>query len=56
MENVLGGFASDGSDFDVADGNSYQDYYSDDDIFSLDDVPHRELRDIKKAWNTHTKA
>ena len=31
MEIFLGDFASDGSYFDAADGNSYKDYYSDDD-------------------------
>ena len=31
MEFFFGDFASDGSDFDAADGNSYKDYYSDDD-------------------------
>jgi len=50
MEFFLGDFASDASDFDAADGNSYKDYYSDDDnLFSLDDVSHSELRDIWKA-------
>ena len=55
MENFFGDFASDGSDFDAADGNSYKDYYSDDDdLFSLDDVSHSEIHDIRKAWNAHT--
>jgi len=55
MENVLGDFASDGSDFDAADGNSCEDYYSDDDnLFSLDDVSHSEFRDIRKVWNART--
>ena len=53
--NFLGDFASDGSDFDAADGNSYKDYYSDDDdLFSLDDVSHSELRDVREAWNALT--
>ena len=48
-------FASDGLDFDAADGNSYKDYYSNDfDLFSLDDVSYNELRDIMEAWNAHT--
>ena len=55
MENFFGDFASDGSDFDAGDGNSYKDYYSDDDdLFSLDDVSHSEIHDIRKAWNAHT--
>ena len=57
MEFFLGDFASDASDFDAADGNSYKDYYSDDDnLFSLDDVSHSELRDIWKAQNAQTSA
>jgi len=52
MEIFLGDFSSDGSDFDAADGNSYKDHYSDDDDkFSLDDVSHSELRDMREAWN-----
>jgi len=52
MEIFFGDFASDGSDFDAAYVNSYKDYYSDDDdLFSLDDVPHSEVRDIREAWN-----
>jgi len=48
--NFFGDFASDESDFDAADGNSYKDYYSDDDdLFSLDDVSHIEVRDIREA-------
>ena len=55
MEIFVGDFASDGSDFDAADGNSYKDYYSDDDdLFSLDDVSHSEVRDIREAWNAQT--
>ena len=48
--NFFGDFASDGSYFDAADGNSYKDYYSDDDdLFSLDDVSHSEVRDIREV-------
>jgi len=55
MENFWGDFASDGTDFDTADGNSYKDYYSgDDDLFSLDDVSHSEVRDMREAWNALT--
>ena len=55
MEFFFGDSASDGSDFDAADGNSYKDYYSDDDdLFSLDDVSHSEVRDIREAWNAQT--
>ena len=43
MEYIFGDFASDGSDFDAADGNSYKDYYSDDDdLCSFDDIFHSE--------------
>ena len=50
MEYFFGDFASDGSDFDAADGNSYKEYYSDDDdLFSLDDAFHSEVRDIREA-------
>jgi len=53
----IGDFASNGSDFDAADGNSYKDYYSDDDVlFSLHDVSHSELRDIRRAWNAQSSA
>ena len=38
MEIFLDDFASDGSDFETPDGNSYKDYYSDYDLFSLEDV------------------
>jgi len=56
MEIFKGNFASDGSDFDAADGNSYKDYYlEDDDLLSLDDVSHSELLDIRRAWNTRTR-
>lgn len=52
MEIFFGNFASDGSDFDAADGNSYKDYYSDDDdLFSLDDVSFSEIDDNREAWN-----
>ena len=35
--------------------NSYKDYYSDDDdLFSLDDASHSEVRDIWEAWNAQT--
>ena len=56
MEYFFGDFASDGSDFDAADGNSYKDYYSDDDddLFSLHDAFHSEVRDIREAWNAQT--
>ena len=55
MEYFFGDFASDGSDFDAADGNSYKDYYSDDiDLFSLHDASHSEVRDIREAWNAQT--
>jgi len=57
IKNILGDFSYDGSDFDAADGNSYKDYYSDDDdLFPLVDVSHSELRDIKRAWNAQTSA
>ena len=43
MEKFWGDFASDGLDFDAADGNSCKDYYSEDfDLFSLDDVSHNK--------------
>ena len=55
MEYFFGDFASDGSDFDAADGNSYKDYYSDDDdLFSLHDASDSEVRDTREAWNAQT--
>ena len=55
MENFFGDFASDGSDFDAADGNSYKDYYSDDDdLFSLHDASHSEVIDIRETSNAQT--
>ena len=49
MEYFFADFASDGKDFDAADGNSYKDYYSDDDdLFSLHDASHSEVLDIVK--------
>jgi len=57
MENILGDFAYDGSDFDATDGDSCEDYYSDDDdLFSLDNVSRSELRDVRRAWNFQTRA
>ena len=55
MEYFFGDFASDGSDFDAADGNSYKDDYSDDnDLFSRHDASHSEVPDIREAWNAQT--
>ena len=55
MKYFFGDFATDGSDFDVADGNSYKDYTSDDDdLFSLHDASHSGVRDIREAWNAQT--
>jgi len=55
MEYFFGDFASDGSDFDAADGNSYKDYYSDDDdLFSLHDASHSEVHDIREVSNAQT--
>ncbi len=55
MEYFFGDFASDGSDFDAADGNSYKDYYSDDDdVFSLHDASHSEVLDIRETSNAQT--
>ena len=55
MEYFFGDFASDGSDFDAGDGNSYKDYYSDDDdLFSLHDASHSEVRYVREAWNAQT--
>jgi len=53
----LDDFATNGSDFDTADGNSCKDYYSDDDeLFLLHGVSRSELHDIKRAWNAQTRA
>jgi len=55
MKYFFGDFASDGSDFDATEDNSYKDYYSDDDdLFSLHDASHSEVRDIREAWNAQT--
>lgn len=55
-EIVLGNFASDRSDFDAADGDNCEHYYSDDDgLFSLDDFSCSELCDIRTLWNTQTR-
>ncbi len=55
MEIFFGDFASDGSDFDAADGKLDKDSYSDDDdLFSLHNTSHSEECDIREAWNAQT--
>ena len=55
MEYFFGDFASDGSNLDAADGNSYKDYYSDDDdLFSLHDAFRSEVLDIEETSNAQT--
>ena len=42
-------------DFDAVDYKSYKECYSDDDeLFSLDDASHSDVRDIREAWNAQT--
>ncbi len=55
IKHFFGDFASDGSDIDAANGNSYKDYYSDDDdLFSPHDASNSEVFDNREESNTQT--